>query len=116
MRTALAVLGIAALLPVALAASASSTSPAAKPTLRVADRAPLVVAGRGFHARERVKVVAGGEGVRNVRKVRASGRGSFRTRFDGVNAVGCGSRLVLRASGAAGSAAVEKIVFPLCPP
>jgi hypothetical protein len=116
MRRPRAVLGLVALVPVVFVASASSTSPAAKPALRVVDRTPLLVAGRGFHTGERVRVVVRGEGMRNVRRTRASARGTFRVRFEGVSASGCGGGLDVRAVGGAGSTAVAKIVFPLCPP
>jgi hypothetical protein len=50
---------------------------------------PLTVRGTGFHARERVRVrVTRSTGDAVVRRVRATGRGSFVLAFAGVQACG----------------------------
>jgi hypothetical protein len=60
-----------------------------RPRLSLADEAPLVVAGRGFKARERVRVVASVARGAYRKTVLASRRGRFTVRFASADA-SCG--------------------------
>jgi hypothetical protein len=97
---------------VALVLLGSGSSPASgagwdsdRPGLRVVDRDPLVLAGRRFEPRERVRltVVSGGE--RHALKVRATPDGKFVARFAAVRLDRCSGSLAVSAVGSAGSRA-----------
>jgi hypothetical protein len=95
---ALATLGIWAAAPAAL-----PTDTARKPSLSLAAETPLVVAGRGFKARERVTVVASVMQGEFRKRVSAGARGRFTARFHSADA-SCGPMYV-RAVGGQGSRA-----------
>lgn len=85
------------------AASGSGTADAGKPRVSLVDDAPLVVAGRGFRARERVRVVASAARGHYRKMVSVSRQGRFTVRFASVEA-SCGP-LHIRAVGTEGSRA-----------
>jgi hypothetical protein len=87
-----------ALLLTGLGAGSTSKRHAA---LRLVQASPIQVRGTGFHARERVRVVASAAQVSVTKRARASARGSFSVGFSfsvghcaglGVVAVGNGPR------------------------
>jgi hypothetical protein len=78
---------------VALVAPAASTS--VKPTLRVLDKAPLVLTGTGFKRAEWVKVSVATEPTELSQWRRASRFGSFVVRFDTVVDACYGARSAL---------------------
>jgi hypothetical protein len=71
------------------AASGFGTASASKPRVSLVDETPLVVAGRGFKARERVRVVASTARGRYRKTVSVSRQGRFSVRFASVEA-SCG--------------------------
>jgi hypothetical protein len=90
----------------AIAAAVRSTDATSKPTLRMVSESPFVVAGRGFKAGERVKVVAAAGDGELRKTLFASSRGRFTARFATncrpvfITAVGRkGSRATLRIRG-----------------
>ena len=74
-----------------------------RPSLALADEAPLVVAGRGFKAGERVRVVASPARGRYRKTVSVNSRGRFTVRFASADA-SCGP-LFVAAVGTEGSRA-----------
>ncbi len=107
-------LGIAV---VALAAVAAAPAGSAGCTakLRVAKAAPLSVRGTHFRKFERVRLVVSGAAER-TKTVRASKRGSFSAKFDGVVVHACGDGLAITASGNHGSRVAMKLPQRECPP
>jgi hypothetical protein len=100
MRGSIAVLLAAA---AAVVAVTSATAGPAKPKLVVAQRAPLVIAGSGFAAGERVSVtLLTGYGAKHASTVARGGR--FRVEFRVTNK-GCGAPWAARAKGSGGSTA-----------
>lgn len=106
---------IALAITVALGCSAGTAlgggfETALKPSLQIVRETPLTIRGRGFRARERVRLSAAG---RNWR-LRATPRGTFVVVLESVDRCDI-VRIV--AVGAAGSRAVLKIFpAPHCPP
>jgi hypothetical protein len=99
------------ILAVALvAASAASAAPA---RLSVISRDTFAVRGTGFQPGEHVLVVVVANGDRASKRLIAGIRGGFVTRFPSVQLGACPAYTV-RATGAAGSRAVLK-VMPECP-
>lgn len=111
---------------VACCATASSISAgtSGKAILRLVDRDPLTVQGRGFKPRERVQVVASvpdsaqktavAEMVRKT--IRATATGSFRIVFSEISVDRCSLVRVI-AVGARGSRAELKVLpSPMCTP
>jgi hypothetical protein len=89
---------------------AASSSP--QPTLRMLDKAPLVLRGTGFKRAERVKVSVVTEPVKLVRTTRASRSGTFVVRFDTfVDA--CHGARAATAIGMRGSKAAIVLARPL---
>ena len=85
------------------------------PTLKVVDMNPLVVAGTGFAARERVTVtVLTGLGPR-VQRTYASVTGAFRVQFR-LFTQPCGRPFAVRARGTSGEAAIARLTAPPCVP
>jgi hypothetical protein len=114
MRIALTV--IAAL---GLAASGSVAAPGeavtdGRATLRLVDSAPLKLRGRGFVARERVRITVSARG-RTAKRVTASAAGAFLAVFRDVSVDRC-SGLTVVAVGSQGSRASLKLPQPQCPP
>ena len=96
-----------------LAGSASAQS-AARPTIAVLDRTPVVVRGTAFGPRERV-VVTMTSGLRQViQRTTATYRGSFVVRFDGLRLSGCGGATLV-AAGGQGHVARLKLSLRECP-
>ena len=89
------------LLPLVLA-NASSAGLSDRPTLRLIDRAPVVVRGVGFEASERVTVVLVAD-RRVSERLRAGAGGNFVARFN--RSLGRCSRFSLQAYGSSGSRA-----------
>jgi hypothetical protein len=89
------------------------TAGATKPALAVTSVQPLTVRGVGFHARERVTIVAYAAG-RHVATLLADARGAFVVRFRGVILRGC-SGYAIQARGSMGSRASLRFM-PECPP
>jgi len=89
---------------------AASTSP--QPTLRVLDKAPLVLGGTGFRRADRVRVEVVTESVQLVRTTRASRFGTFVVRFDTVVDACHGARAAT-AVGTRGSKAAIVLERPL---
>jgi hypothetical protein len=102
----------AGLLAVAVVAPASATS--ATPSITLADRAPVVVHGTGFAARERVLVTLRSGFARAEKHARATYRGSFVVRFDAIMLTPCEGAAVV-AAGARGHVARLKLRLRECP-
>ena len=98
---------------VTLSASANAES-AAKPSIAVVDRAPVVVRGTAFGARERVRVTVSSGLLRVMQRTTATYRGSFVVRFDGVRFTGCTGGTVV-ATGGRGNVARLKLSLRECP-
>jgi hypothetical protein len=84
------------------AAANASAGLSDRPALRLVNRAPVVVRGEGFAAKERVTVVLIADG-RMSEKLRASSTGNFVARFD--RSLGRCTRFSLQAFGSSGSRA-----------
>jgi hypothetical protein len=113
---AVALLAVLLLLAAPLAASASGSSERAgrSPSIRLVSQQPLVVRGRHFRSSERVRVVVLASS-RRVRRVTATGTGTFTATFRKVRFVRC-TGLDVRAIGSKGSIAVLKLPQPACAP
>jgi hypothetical protein len=85
-----------------LAVANASAGFSDRPTLRLADRTPVVVAGGGFEAKERVTLVLVADQRVSV-KLRANSSGKFVARFN--RSLGRCTRFSLQAYGSAGSRA-----------
>jgi hypothetical protein len=110
MRTVTLVAACAAAIAVGTTAQAQGSA-----KLRVVDTTPLVVAGSGFQASERVTVTAMTTlGLRIVR-LRASTAGTFRAGFR-ISTRPCTRPFAIRARGAAGSVATVTMRVPPCIP
>jgi hypothetical protein len=103
-----------ALLGLALVGCAAARTPA-PPTLRVVSTSPLVVAGTGFRAGERVTVTALSSVRPHIVRIRATRRGSFRVRL-GRFTQPCGSPWAVRARGASRRVAVVRLAAAPCVP
>lgn len=77
---------------------------------------PLRIAGRQFHAGERVRLTATAGADTATRHVRAGAGGSFSTTFGDVQYDPCGTNLAVEARGSDGSRADLKIPQRECPP
>jgi hypothetical protein len=82
---------------------------AGKPALRIVDRDPLAIAGRRFHADERVRLTVVSGDRKHVVKTRAMADGTFVVRVAGVRLDRCSGALAVSAVGAAGSRASFKL-------
>jgi hypothetical protein len=100
---------------VATSALAAAAIAAARPTIRLADDHPVVVAGTGFKARERVLVRLTIHGKSTyARRITAGTRGGFRVTFAGQSVPDCGG-YVVAASGSRGSrASLRELIPPPC--
>jgi hypothetical protein len=87
----------------------------AAPALRLTDTVPLTVRGTGFHARERVTVVATVGAATRRKSLTASATGSFVARFTLLRANACPGYSV-RSWGNQGSRAALKPRPAQCPP
>jgi hypothetical protein len=105
-------------LPVCIAAilAALPSAAASKPSLRLVDDASLELAGRGFDARERVRLRVEIGGERAVRRTRASRSGTFRLAFPGLSTDDPCSGMSAVAIGRDGSRATLKRAPRQCPP
>lgn len=109
MRTVCCLIALA----VASASAGTATATPAKPELRIARTAPLLIAGSAFRAGEVVRVQALGTfGTRSVR-VRSTAAGSFRLRFPLLSGDPCVLRRVT-AVGSRGSHAVLRLPPGAC--
>jgi hypothetical protein len=106
---------LAAAAAAATAVIALPSAAAAPESLRLVQRSPLVLSGRDFVARERVRVRVTTAGDRAVRRVRASRSGAFRLTFSGLDFDRCNG-LSAVATGSQGSRATLKRVPLECPP
>jgi hypothetical protein len=110
--------GVALILAVcaasAVAASAQGQT-VRSPRLAVVDTSPLVVAGAGFAARERVTVTALTSLGSRIQRTYASATGAFRVRF-GLFSQPCGKPFAVRARGATGDVALARLPAPPCVP
>ena len=97
---------VAALLPIAAAASTRAAQVA------VVSHSPVTVRGTGFHRYERVVVTVSARESR-TRKIYATARGSFRAVFKGYSFTYC-EPYAVRAKGNRGSTAFVRII-PECP-
>ncbi len=103
-------------LAVGVAVQAGRGSPAAgSPTLRAVALAPLTIRGERFQADERTTVNVSLDGNRLRQVVRASGSGTFTSRFS-VAVDACNGGLAVTAVGGRGSRALLKLPQRLCPP
>ncbi len=87
------------------AARPAERTAAGKPALRIVDRDPLAIAGRRFHAGERVRLAVVSGDRKHVVKTRAKADGTFVVRIVGVRLDRCSGALAASAVGAAGSRA-----------
>lgn len=85
------------------------------PTLRVVSATPLIVAGSGFEARERITVTALTSLGPRIVRTRATEAGRFRAQL-GVFTQPCGKPFAVRARGAGGSVAMLRLETPPCVP
>jgi len=109
---------IALVVVVALVGVGTSLGAATKAALRVTSTSPVRVAGRGFHARERVRVVFSTDSTHRTATVRASVTGSF-TAAAGASTLPfdpCSDTLRVTATGSDGSRAATKLPARECPP
>jgi hypothetical protein len=90
-------------LAVVLAATPSVGATTERPVLRLLDRAPLTVAGRGFDVRETVRVRLAVRGQVRTRPATANAAGAFRVRF--AVSVGRCQPFSLQAFGSSGNRA-----------
>jgi hypothetical protein len=113
-RLALIAAGLAAAVAAAVVIALPSTA-SSQASLRVADRSPLKLAGRGFEADERVRIRVQVAGERTTRRVRASESGGFRAAFSGLHLEPC-TAMTATATGGSGSRAKVTRVRRGCPP
>jgi hypothetical protein len=95
----------------ALAATPAVGTATARPALRLLDRTPVTVVGRGFQPQETVRVRLATEGRIWTRRAVAGGTGSFRVKFT-VSLGRCAS-FSLQAFGLAGSRARLFLTAPV---
>jgi len=107
MRSTLLLAAIAVAVPATAAVGATS----ARPTLRLLDRTPVTVTGRGFEPQEIVRVRLAVESRMATRRVVTSTTGAFRARF--TFSVGRCQSFSLQAFGSAGSRARLFVTAPL---
>lgn len=110
--------GTAFILVIASAAAVAVSAqgqPARTPTLKVVDTRPLVVAGAGFVAHERVTVTALTSLGPRFQRTYASATGAFRVRF-GPFPQPCSKPVAVRARGATGDVAIARLTAPPCVP
>jgi hypothetical protein len=88
---------------IVLAATPVVGAATGRPSLRLLDRDPLTIAGRGFDAEELVRVRLAVEGQIRSRRARTSAVGTFRVRF--TVSVGRCDSFSLQAFGSAGNRA-----------
>lgn len=93
---------------------AGPSSQTGRPTLKLMRPSPLQVKATGFHAAERVRVVAVVD-RRITKRVSASALGAFTLRFPGVSVDRC-SGFAIFAVGARGSRASLTRPHVYCPP
>ena len=106
---------VAAALAFALAGLSAGSTSARHPALRLLKPTPVRVHGTGFHAQERVRLVATAGNFSSTKRVRASSRGSFAVAFR-LGASHCSGLLVV-ATGKAGSrATLKRPPLPECMP
>jgi hypothetical protein len=105
-----------AVLLVAAVAVATGSAAASRPSLRLVDMHPVVLAGSGFKSLERVRLTVRTEDKRFVRLLRAKDSGAFRASFPTVVHDPCTGALSAVALGADGSRAVLKLILRVCPP
>ena len=110
--------GTAFILVIASAAAVAASAPgqpARTPTLKVVDTRPLIVAGAGFVAYERVTVTAMTALGPRFRRAYASATGAFRARL-GLFPEPCGNPFAVRARGATGDVAIARLTAQPCVP
>ena len=83
--------------------------------LQVADRAPLVVTGVGFGARERVALTVSVDGERTHRTVVATPRGAFTARFAEIRLDACTGATLLATGRRSSDVARLKVGLRECP-
>jgi len=112
---ALLILGVLTALVASGFASAAGAPerPAAAPSLRLVHAQPFTVAGKGFGARERIRMTVAHEEQTVVRLLRANRTGSFVAGFAELTPRRCAGWLA-RAIGARGSRAILKLAAPAC--
>ncbi len=99
-----------AAIAIAVAATPALGAPNARPALRLLDRAPVTVTGRGFEPQETVRVRLAADGRSWTRRAVASATGTFRARF--TISLGRCESLSLQAFGSAGSRARLFVTSP----
>jgi hypothetical protein len=114
MRIVLTVIAALVLAASGSVAQVGETAGTGRATLTLTDRAPLKLRGRGFLARERVRITVSAP-IRKTKRVTASVRGSFVVTFEDVVVDRC-HRLIASAVGNGGSRASAKLPQPQCPP
>jgi hypothetical protein len=102
----LAILGSATVLAACLAGAVASARPAAgcagTPRLSIVSRNPVVVAGSGFCAHQRVRVRAAVGGAGRTHRLRTGAHGGLRTRFAALAAGACSGQVRATARDASG--------------
>jgi hypothetical protein len=107
---------LACLLAVAASAAAVQAA-AARPTLRLVQKAPLTLRGSGFHAGERIRLTFAFDGPKHTRSTRASRTGVFTVELPTVVVFDpCNTSLVATAVGTGGDTATLKYPQRACPP
>jgi hypothetical protein len=114
MRMAFTVIVALALSAAGSVAQAREDGATGRATLQLVDRTPLKLRGKGFIARERVRVTVSVRG-RTAKRVIASPAGAFVVVFRDVSVDRC-SGLRAVANGSQGSRASLKLPQPQCPP
>jgi hypothetical protein len=118
MRTRAIALGavVAAALALSLAGLATgSTSARHHPALRLIKPMPLQVRGSGFHAQERVRLVAKVGNFTSTRRLRASSSGSLAVTFR-LGASHCSGLLVIATGNTGSRATLKRPPLPECLP
>jgi hypothetical protein len=117
MRRTVGVLAASSLAAVAFAAVGPSvTSGRPLPTLRIVGLQPLTVAGRGFGAREHVRVTAQAEGATQTVAVTALRGGTFRVTFAGLTASRCDMVRVVAIRRPGTLVVLKRLPMPACSP
>jgi hypothetical protein len=106
---------VAAALAFVVVGLAAGSTPARHSALSLVKPVPLQGRGTGFHARERVRVVAIAAPASATKRMRASSRGSFTAAFK-FGASHCSGLRVIAVGNAGSRATLKRLPLPACEP
>lgn len=106
---------VAVAFAIGVAGIGNASGKAAKPSLRLMTRQPLVVQGQHFGSRERVRVRVSGDASAS-RSVRATEAGSFGVRFADIAVDRCSVIRVVAIGGSGRQATLKTLPSPACNP